>query len=419
MKRTLLLHKSTALLALSTLSLIALSGCGGGKENTNTNNGITGQATPAPIQATPAPILTRQQKIVFISNRDGNSEIYSMNADGTNQTRLTNSPAEDKSPNLSPDGSKVLFIRERNDGSYWSDYITMNADGTDQKILTNLVPSSRWISTQLGWSPDGSKLAYCAYLGSVRKIFVINADGSNRKEIGDLSPDKALFTPIWSPDGTKIAFYTYFDGIYIFNTDGINPEGVKNIYMNSERITALTPTKKEVFSWSGNQRRLLGWAWIDNNKIIFSKGGNLFSINSDMTDLKLYNDVYLGDWSSTVVISPDHKKILFDRVDNVDGEPREWKKYIMNIDGTNMQRFPDGVIENAVTNFLGFGQEAYFSSDSNTLIFRSNRDGNSEIYRMNVDGTEQKNLTNNSGSDLPYSPLEISHIDIGYGEITN
>ena len=72
--------------------------------------------------------------IAFVSDRDGNNEIYVMNADGSNQTRLTNNAADDGQPSFSPDGSKIVFYSNR-DGDY--EIYVMNADGSNQTRLTN------------------------------------------------------------------------------------------------------------------------------------------------------------------------------------------------------------------------------------------------------------------------------------------
>ena len=78
--------------------------------------------------------LESRTKIVFESRRDGNREIYVMNSDGSEQTRLTNNPALDNCPSWSPDGSKIAFWSER-DGN--CEIYVMNADGSEQKRLTN------------------------------------------------------------------------------------------------------------------------------------------------------------------------------------------------------------------------------------------------------------------------------------------
>ncbi|MGH3708593.1 MAG: TolB family protein [Pseudonocardiaceae bacterium] len=72
---------------------------------------VAGTATPPPTPTPlPPPVVNASEgKIVFQSARDGNNEIYLMNADGSNQTCLTNNPASDSQPALSPDGARIAF----------------------------------------------------------------------------------------------------------------------------------------------------------------------------------------------------------------------------------------------------------------------------------------------------------------------
>ena len=72
-------------------------------------------------------------KIAFTSIRDGNTEVYKMNADGTNPKNLTNNTAYDSAPAWSPDGSKIAFTSDR-DGN--DEVYKMNADGTNPKNMT-------------------------------------------------------------------------------------------------------------------------------------------------------------------------------------------------------------------------------------------------------------------------------------------
>ena len=80
------------------------------------------------------PNESKKGKIIFQSKIDGNWEIYVMNADGNNQTRLTDNSADDVYPTWSPDGTKIAFHSNR-DGN-WEIYV-MNADGSNQINLTN------------------------------------------------------------------------------------------------------------------------------------------------------------------------------------------------------------------------------------------------------------------------------------------
>jgi TolB protein len=74
------------------------------------------------------------QKIAFVSNRDGNCEIYVMDSDGKNPRNLTNKPADDWGPEWSPDGKRIAFNSER-DGN--REIYVMDADGKDPRNLTN------------------------------------------------------------------------------------------------------------------------------------------------------------------------------------------------------------------------------------------------------------------------------------------
>jgi Tol biopolymer transport system component len=73
-------------------------------------------------------------RIAFVTDRDGNFEIYVMNVDGTNTINLTNNPATEFNPTWSPLGTKILFSTTR-DGN--SEIYSMNPDGTSQTRLTS------------------------------------------------------------------------------------------------------------------------------------------------------------------------------------------------------------------------------------------------------------------------------------------
>jgi TolB protein len=136
-------------------------------------------------------------KIAFASTRDGNLEIYVMNADGSAIKNLTNNPGLDKDPSWSGDGKKIAFMSLR-DGNM--EIYIMNADGNEQKRLTYNPAHDE----EPSWSPDGTKIAFTSDRDRNNEIYVMNADGSGQKRLTNNSGVEQ--GPSWSPDGKNIAF---------------------------------------------------------------------------------------------------------------------------------------------------------------------------------------------------------------------
>ena len=165
-------------------------------------------------------------KIVFYSTRDGNGEIYTMNSNGSNQTRLTFNETSDGAPVWSPNGQQIAFHSSRHDDNdphtdeENTEIYVMDADGENQRRLTHY-PG---LDTRPDWHPNGNQIAFSSTrnVDDAFNIFVMDADGSNIKQITDM---EFAARPKWSPDGERIAFEGNIGNgreIYVINADGTN-----------------------------------------------------------------------------------------------------------------------------------------------------------------------------------------------------
>ncbi len=176
------MRTATIAVALCALLLLACS---------SDNSEELAQPSPTtPSTATPA---ATGRRIAFASDRDGNPEIYVINADGSNQTRITDNPEFDSFPSWSPDGRRIAFDSER-DGT--AEIYVMNADGSNQTNLTN---NPAWDSSS-SWSPDSSRIAFVSTRDGSKDlwgIYVMNADGSNPTRLTNNTASD--YSPSWSP----------------------------------------------------------------------------------------------------------------------------------------------------------------------------------------------------------------------------
>lgn len=183
-------------------------------------------------------------ELIFVRNTDG--YIYRIRADGTNLLRLTNDAHNNYAPKWSPDGRRIAFIRytppPNNNGPGASDIFIMNADGSN---LVRRTTNGNYYAVV--WSPDGRKLTAAAYVGDYSNLYVMSTED-------DGSPVVTLVTdgasPSWSPDGNKI-FYIhgtgYYDSgqIYVIGADGSDAHPL--IQLNgSVWGAALSPDGKKI-----------------------------------------------------------------------------------------------------------------------------------------------------------------------------
>ena len=167
------------------------------------------------------------KRIVFGSQRDGDFDVYIMNADGSEQRRLTDRVGYDGGPWFSPDGSRIVWRawhprtdaekrqwRENMDKAYIQstplDLWVMNADGSDQRRLTDN-GATNWAPS---WHPDGQRIVFSSNMDDWREdlqtfghnfeLYLIGSDGSGLERITYNRVFDSF--PMFSPDGSRLVF---------------------------------------------------------------------------------------------------------------------------------------------------------------------------------------------------------------------
>ncbi|MGN6402482.1 MAG: PKD domain-containing protein [Flavisolibacter sp.] len=250
---------------------------------------VTSQPSPPP------PCTTNCNKIVFVSNRDGNDEIYTCNADGSNVARLTNDPAADGQPVWSPDGTRIAFVR-------MNDLYIMNADGSS--VVRKTFSGCNYPA----WSPDGKKIVY-SEKPDLATISIMNLTSGSVAKLPNMYGSSVTPSAAWSPDGTKIAFDSDWNAWdFISDIFTISPDG-----------SAFTLLTKTFFNdsdywrpaWSPNGTKLSVTLY-QMNSIVEHKG-SIAVMNADGSGLTIIKTgVDMTIWNETrTAWSPDGTRIAY------------------------------------------------------------------------------------------------------------
>jgi Tol biopolymer transport system component len=227
-------------------------------------------------------------QIVFISDRNDahpiacfptcNYDLYVMNADGSNQRQLTDTPDIESHPDWSPTGDRITFDADP-DGDGKNAIYVINPDGGEPQPLTGGNADDCWGD----WSLDAASIVFSSNRDGNYELYIMNADGSNVRRLTH-TPDLNETFPDWSPDGTQILFFSYptrgqRQDIYVMDMDGTNIHQLTD----SPRIVDEDPI------WSPDGTQIVFQSDRDSNY-------ELYIMNADGSDVRRLTNNRAGDY---------------------------------------------------------------------------------------------------------------------------
>jgi hypothetical protein len=263
-------------------------------------------------RAAPIPVATLDVPLAYTSNEDGDDEIYLLGPGGV-VTKLTDNPASDGYPALSPDGTRISF-HSNQDGEDYEIYV-MNADGTGLAQLTDDATGDGFPA----WSPDGTRIAWNSKRGGTWEIWTMNPDGSDPVQVSTAGGNHPAFSP--DPSAPKLAWTADPNGdekwsLFVASADG---SGAAEVTPPDQHVSKI--------SWSPDGSRIAYDSPADGD-------WDVYSMNADGSDVvQLTTDPSVDGGPAFLADG----RLLF--ISNRNGD---FDVFVMNADGSGLAQVTTG-----------------------------------------------------------------------------
>jgi|LGVE01.1.fsa_nt_gb Tol biopolymer transport system component len=380
-----------------------------------TNESTVNVAESDSINDNDSALFAPTGEILFSSERGGDRDLYTINADGTNLKLLLDLPSIEGHGDWAPDGNQIVFFSD----------MSGNRELYKMDISKEIVPirltDSAGMDHLPDWSPDGDSIVFESTRTGSSQLFIMSSDGTNLRQLSNTnSKNKA---PVFSPDGKAIAFTAWVNGyqhMATINLDELMTIGIDEyptIHINDRKNTGYigylfdgskvafhgkvgSRTQVHIMNSDGTDEQQLSndtkrTLWVpvfspDGQWIAYDSEGSFSTGEIYIMDIEGNNIIQVtddpsSDWGPDWRPVSQTKKILFDS--DIDGD-REI--YTVDEDGSNIIQLTD----NKTTDGL-----AFWSPDNNRIVYFSDQDGDDDIYTMNSDGSNKTQLTFNETND--------------------
>jgi dipeptidyl aminopeptidase/acylaminoacyl peptidase len=338
----------------------------------------------------PASAPKEESLLAFTSRQNGNYEIYTVRSDGNDVRNITNHSASDVNPAWSPDGKRIAFQSDRN-SEYYSQIFLMEADGSNVVLLTtdkgnHQLPLNFYGSNTNPWSPDGSKLLFLRQ-GMSEGEWILQSINIENGDITSLVTGRVSLSDVsWSPDGKYIWFILndpqntdlgkFVSQIHMVSADGTHLINISSLLPSNE--TLILPYN---YYWSSDGESVSFTSWMTpENATSENHTSKLYKVGIDgsLTLQAAARSPIGGAWNGiyfTISPAPGNWTWVY---------PDGSFKAINPTKECEQERLYDSSTNSYTSAVANFSQ----SPNGNGVIIASCPDGNVHLSWVNSAGTE-------------------------------